>query len=124
MAKYVYFVSRDELFRIDLSRIVFCEADGNYTRVTLVNGNVCILGLNLGKMEKMFASQAKSESAVFARVGKRFIINMNFLLSIHIVRQQLTLSDQCTFSYTLDVSKDALKLLKGIIVANNNLICR
>ena len=52
----------------------------------------------------------------FARIGKRYIINLNLVFQINVLKHRLVLSDfhQCT--YALDVSKDALKKLKELMV--------
>ena len=115
MAEIIYFNSRDELLRIDVSSIVFFEADGNYTKIVLVNGFEAMVCMNLGKMEDLLGQRLGEKAKRFARIGKRYIINLGFLLKITPLRQVLVLSDQRSFSYTLDISKDALKKLKDLI---------
>ena len=112
----MYLNSRDELFRIDIAKIVFFEAEGNYTSFYLSNklkGQVCI---NLGQMQKVLSDNLKEEASVFARVGKRFIVNLTYVYQIGVVRQRLMLSDGEMFSYQLSISKDALKKLKDLYV--------
>lgn len=116
MAEYLYFNSRDELLRIDVSGIVFFEAEGNYTKIVLANGHTSFVCINLGKMEKMLTEKLQAKTKCFARIGKRFIINLNYILQIAPLKQMLVLSDQRTFQYTLDISKEALKNLKELIV--------
>jgi len=114
--KYLYLNSRDELFRIDISKIVFFEAEGNYTSFYLSNklkGQVCI---NLGQMQKVLSDSLREEASIFARVGKRFIINLSYVCQIGVLRQRLMLSDGAMFSYQLNISKDALKKLKELYV--------
>lgn len=114
--KYLYLNSRDELFRIDISKIVFFEAEGNYTSFYLSNklkGQVCI---NLGQMQKVLSDSLREEASIFARVGKRFIINLSYVYQIGVLRQRLMLSDGAMFSYQLNISKDALKKLKELYV--------
>lgn len=114
--KYLYLNSRDELFRIDITKIVFFEAEGNYTSFYLCNklkGQVCI---NLGQMQKVLTENMKEEASIFARVGKRFIINLAYVYQIGVVRQRLMLSDGEMFSYQLSISKEALKKLKDLYV--------
>lgn len=116
MADYIYFNSRDELLRIDAASLVYFEADGNYTKIVLANGFSAMVCMNLSKMEKMLSVSLKEKAKSFARVGKRHIINLTWILRIHPLQQELVLSDQKTFQYTLDISKDALKELKDLIV--------
>ena len=117
MAEYLYFNSRDELLRICKSCIVFIEAAGNYTIINQVNGEKGIVGVAMSKMEKtLTASSDKEKSVKFARIGKSHIINLNYVFRINPLKQELVLSDQKTFSYTLDISKEALRKLKDLLI--------
>ncbi|MBO5942639.1 MAG: LytTR family transcriptional regulator DNA-binding domain-containing protein [Bacteroidales bacterium] len=117
---YIYFKSRDELLRVETSSIVYFEADGNYTEIVLANGLKDIVCMNLAKMQKVIIANVKDKAARFVRIGKRFIINMNYVHHIHILQQSIVLSDQKTFSYNLKISKEALKSLKEIMTQTNN----
>jgi len=114
--KYLYLNSRDELFRVDITKIVYFESDGNYTSIILSNKVKAVLGMNLAKMQDILAANLKDQAARFARVGKRHIINMDFVYRIAIQRQQLVLSDGENFEYTVSVSKEALKKLRDMYV--------
>ena len=113
--RIIYFNSRDELLRVDLSSVVYFEADGNYTKFVSVNGVADMLLMNLGRMEELLALRFKDAPGTFARIGKRFIINLSYIYRINTLKQELTLSDQQSFSYTLPISKVALKGLKDLI---------
>lgn len=110
--------SRDELYRIDIAQIVFFEADGNYTSFTLRNKLRGVMGMNLAQMQQCLEKMLHEHAAIFARVGKRFIINLNYVYHIMPLRQELTLSDGITFSYKLPVSREALKRLKELYVTS------
>lgn len=113
---YLYINSRDELLRVELTSIVYFEADGNYTNVISINGLKGLIGMNLSKMEKTISATPKGKSVRFVRIGKRYIINMNYIYQISPLSQTLILSDQKSFSYDLVISKDALKNLKEVVV--------
>ena len=112
---FLYFKTRDELLKVDLRRVVYFEADGNYTKIVSANGLVSMVLLNLGKMEQLLSLRSKNETQTFARVGKRYIINMVFIYQIHLLKQELTLSDQRFFVEKLSISKDALRKLKELL---------
>ena len=114
MNEYLYLNSRDELYKIDITRIVFFEADGNYTGFALCNGQKGSVCMNLAQMQKLIAENLSDSAATFARIGKRHIINMNYVFHISLLKQRLTLSDGASFAYDLDISKEALKKLKDI----------
>ena len=46
------------------------------------------------------------------RIGKRFIINMNYIYQVNVAKQVLVLSDFQTFAFQIPVSKEALKKVK------------
>lgn len=119
--KYLYLNSRDEFFRVDISKIVYFESDGNYTNIILNNkmkGTVC---MNLVQMQSILSESLKDAAGIFARVGKRHIINLTFVYQIAILRQKLTLSDGENFEYQINVSKDALKKLRDMYVSGLNI---
>ena len=117
---YIYFNSRDELLRVETSSNGYFEADGNYTEIVLANGLKDIVCMNLAKMQRVISVNMKDKAARFVRIGKRFIINMNYVHHIHILQQSIVLSDQKTFSYNLKISKEALKSLKEIMTQTSN----
>lgn len=113
---YIFFNSRDELQRIEVSKIVYFEADGNYTDIVMVNKLRASILMNLGEMEKTLASQLGAEAQSFMRIGKRFIINLQYVYSINVLKQQLILSDYDHFAFQVTISKDALKKMKELML--------
>lgn len=113
--KTIFFNSRDELLRIDLSSVIYFEADGNYTRLVSVNGLSSMVCMNLGKMEELLSLRFKDAPGSFARIGKRYIVNLRYVYGINTLKQELLLSDQTTFSTTLSISKVALRGLKELM---------
>lgn len=116
--EYLFLNSRDELMRIDISYIVYFEADGNYTNIYMCNklkGTVC---MNLARMQEALTSQLKEKATRFARIGKSYIINLNYVYSIQVLKQRLVLSDQSTFAFQVSVSKEALKNLRELFLNN------
>ena len=113
---YIFFNSRDELQRIEVSKIVYFEADGNYTDIVMVNKLRASILMNLGEMEKALAAQLGAEAQMFMRIGKRFIINLHYVYSINVLKQQLILSDYDHFAFQITISKDALKKMKELML--------
>lgn len=117
---YVYFNSRDELVRLSIADIVYFEADGNYTKVVAANKLTTTIGMSLSDMERALAQQLGDTATMFIRLGKRFIINHNYIFKISIHSQRLVLSDFHRFAFSIPVSKDALRKMKQMMVPNNN----
>ena len=116
--KYLYLNSRDEFFRVDISKIVYFESDGNYTNIILNNKMKATVCMNLAEMQSILSDNLKDAAGTFARIGKRHIIDLNYVYQIAILRQKLVLSDGEKFEYQISVSKDALKKLRDMYVSH------
>jgi len=113
---YLYFNNRDELLRLEVDSIVYFESEGNYTNVVMTNKLKNKVTCNLSMMETILSKRLGEKSFSFMRIGKRFIVNLRFIQSICIHRQQMVVSDCLHFAYQLPISKEALKKVKDIIV--------
>ena len=115
-AKYLFLNTRDEFYRVDISKIVWLEAAANYTTFCLCNGEKGEFLASLGKMQDILSETLREDARGFARVGKSHIVNLRYVYHISPLRGELTLSDGATFSYKLSVGKEALKGLKKVFV--------
>ena len=116
MTQKIYFNSRCRLVRLDIQKIVYFESDGNYTYIVTANKQKVCLTINLAHTEEALASQLGEKAQRFMRIGKRFIVNMNYIYQVDIQRQVLMLSDYEHFLFQMPVSKDALKRVKELII--------
>lgn len=115
MDNILLFSTRDELTRIRLERVMYFEADANYTKVVFSNGVTATLLTSLVHLEKLIAGVLIEKNSIFVRIGKRYIINSAYLFQINVLRQRLVLSDLASpYTATLSVSKDALRKLKAL----------
>ena len=112
--EFLYFNSRDELLRLDINKVVFFEGDGNYTNIVSANKLKGVVCMNLARVQGILDEKLREHAIIFARVGKRYIVNLNFIYSINLSKQRLILSDGYMFVYQLDIAKDALKKLKEL----------
>lgn len=106
-------ISRDTVVRIDFTKIVYFEAEGNYTSVMTVNKFKPVIGMNLVGVEKELRWQLGCNMNSFVRVGKRYIVNMDYVCCLNVLKQQLVLSDSDRFSHVLSISREALRKLKN-----------
>ena len=113
---YLYINTRNELIRLDCSKIVYMEGDGNYTNIILINKQKVAVCMNLTHMQQFISESLRERASIFARVGKRFIVNLNFIYKVQPLLQSLVVTDGVNFAFQLGVSKEALKQLKDILV--------
>lgn len=105
--------SRDELLIIDLGKVAFFQASGNYTRLNYILGETHLLTIGLSKVEEYIRmALSKDTPSPFIRLGRSLIINQSFLSEINVLKQKLTLSDCGRHSYSLPVPKPLLKEYK------------
>lgn len=118
--EFLYINTRDELLRLDCSKIVYMEGDGNYTHIVLVNKMKASVCMNLSEMQRLISESMRERASMFARIGKRFIVNINFIYQINVLRQVLTVTDGVNFAFQLGISKEALKQMKEIMIKHAN----
>lgn len=118
--EYLYINTRDELLRIECSKIVYMEGDGNYTNIIMINKQKSSVCMNLSDMQKLISESLQEKASIFARVGKRFIVNMNYIYKVQPLHQSLILTDGVNFAFQLGISKDALRKLKDVLVVRAN----
>lgn len=115
----LYFNTRDELIKVKLERVAYCEADSNYCHVIFINGAKATILTSLINIENLLEERFKDNSSMFIRIGKRYIVNRQYIFQINIPRQKLVLSD---FSIPgvleISISKEALKNLKQLYSNN------
>lgn len=120
--EYLYINTRDELIRLDCSKIVYMEGDGNYTNIVLVNKQKTSVCMNLSEMQRLVSESLRERASIFARIGKRFIVNMTFIYKVQPLHQSLVVTDGVNFAFQLGISKEALRKLKDLMIqrVNNN----
>jgi DNA-binding LytR/AlgR family response regulator len=112
MDRYLVFKTRDELVRIKIERILYFEAERNYTKLILTNGIQFVFAVNLGKIEEIMENQIPNYSSVLLRVGKSFIINKSHVLQISLPKTKLLFAASEGKAKELIVPKEPLKILK------------
>ena len=105
--------SRDELLIIDLEKIAYFQANGNYTHLSYISGDTHLLTIGLTKVEEYIRrTWPMATPSPFVRLGRSLIINQRYLTEISILKQKLILSDNDGHSFALNVPKPLLKEYK------------
>ena len=115
MNKRLIFTTSTEIVRVPPETVVFIAADGNYSALTMADGENFVLTLQLGQIERRLAEMLDKDDHRFIRIGKSLIVNRDFIAFIHPVRQKMILSDCRSFRHEVSASKEALKALKELL---------
>lgn len=95
----------DTLEAVDLSEILYLQADGNYTFINYTNGKRG----HIPKTLKHFETQLNKD---FLRVHKSFIANIKHLKEIKLTERSLTLQGQQE-AFVIDIGKDYIAKMRN-----------
>lgn len=101
--------------RIPLDSLMYVEADGNYSKVVTKDGRERLVLLQLGQVEDLIAEQIDEFEGEILRLGRKHIINLNYIHIIDISKQLLVISDCVNYYHKIEASRDALLKLKSYI---------
>ena len=105
--------SRDELIIIQLNRVAYFQAQGNYTKLCYIHGEEQLLMIGLSKAEEYLRNALPKEGPTpFIRLGRSLIINQSYLADINILKQKVVLSDFHGNQHSVAVPKPLLKQYK------------
>ena len=110
----ILFNTRDELVKVDIDKMIYAMAEDNYVHMFFRNGQDVMVCMPLQSFEKLILSViAKNKTGTYTRIGRKYIVNNNYIMKINLLKQQLVLSDlDVVKPVILDVAKEALKVLK------------
>lgn len=113
----IIFNTRDELIKVDIDKMIYAMAEDNYVHLFFRNGQSVMVTTTLQSLEQLILSViAKNKKGVYTRIGRKYIVNNSYIMQINTLKQQLVLSDMDVIQpITLNVSKEALKVLKSTI---------
>lgn len=106
-----------ELFRIPVERLIYIEAQGNYSEIVTLDGRRALVSMQLGQIEDTLNSQIGDDCGII-RLGRGLIINCQYIYKIDIARQTLQMSDCAGFWRELTASRNVLLQLKTLIENN------
>ena len=116
----IIFNTRDELIKVDIDKMIYAMAEDNYVHLFFRNGQSVMVTTTLQSLEQLILSViAKNKKGVYTRIGRKYIVNNSYIMQINTLKQQLVLSAMDVIKpITLNISKEALKVLKSSITEN------
>ena len=106
-----------ELLRIPSERLVYISSDGNYSNIVTQDNRSRMVSFQLGQIEDLIGDQLGDSGDNFVRLGRGLIINLDYVYSIDIAKQQLILSDCLDCYHELSASREVLIKLKSYLDA-------
>ena len=119
MGKCLIITTTNDLLRLQYDNIVYITSDGNYSQFLLSGGDMRMVTVQLGQIERLIERQLGVFGRLFIRIGKSLIINRDYIYYININQQRLELNDKVNQKYTVQASREALKQLKFVIEKEN-----
>ena len=92
----LFFNTRDEMIKVRLERVAYFEADSNYCHVVFINGAKATLLTSLVNIEELLVERFKGDNPMFIRIGKKYIVNRQYIFQINVPRQKLIMTDYVT----------------------------
>lgn len=98
--------TRSGYILINPQDVIYCQADGNYTHLQLVNGNQEITTQNLGSIEEIL------KGGSFFRVSRSYLINLKYLSRVDRKNYSCVLDYQGD-SYSIRIPAQKIKVLEA-----------
>lgn len=114
-SKHLIISRGTEFVRIPIENLLYVEADGNYSQIVTRDGRKRLVMLQLGQIEDCIANQIEEFEGEIIRLGRSYIINLNFIHIIDTAKQVLVLSDCAGCYHKLEPSKDSLVKLRNYV---------
>ena len=89
------------------------SSDGNYSNIVTQDNRRHLVSFQLGQIEDTIGEQLGDQGSNFVRVGRKLIINTDYLFSIDITKQVLILSDCAGCYHELNASREVLIKMKA-----------
>lgn len=105
----------DELYLIDLGQTLYFMADDHYTHVYYSSGTRFMVPFGLSRIEERLTLFAVHHPHSFARLGRKYIVNLSAIHNISTTKQTLSLLAANGKSVSLQISKPVLRDLLTLI---------
>lgn len=100
--------SHDEVFFIDLERVLYFESDDHYSHVFYNQGKSFLLPYGLGHVETQLTAMGP-DADFLLRMGRKLIVNSHRIFKVNTAKEQLFLTDDQGNSVVLHVPKAVLR---------------
>lgn len=103
-------MAHDEVYVIDLSQVLYMQADDHYAHIHYASGGHMMVPYGLSKIEQALA-ESYLEAASLRRLGRKYIVNLRRICRINTMKEQLFLADNTAGTVCLHIPKNILREL-------------
>jgi hypothetical protein len=117
-----YFITtRNEFEIVDLNDVIYLKADGNYTDIYYKSGKVKTILACLSTFDTNIESMYRKEGQrnPFFRMGRSYLINMDYVIALNIQAQHLTF--KCDAVKSVRCTKSLLKRMYNHLIEYHRL---
>lgn len=104
-----------DLLRVSATSIMAIMADGNCSDIILNDGDKRCVAFQIGMLSEIIEQQLGPGAPMFVRVGRSYIVNMEYLFAINMPHKRLIVRSDTGCKVTLSPSKEALRDLKELV---------
>ena len=108
MQQQLCLMAHDEVYVIDLSQVLYMQADDHYAHIHYASGGHMMVPYGLSKIEQALA-ESYLEAASLRRLGRKYIVNLRRICRINTMKEQLFLSDNTAGTVCLHIPKNILR---------------
>ena len=120
MSAHLFLNTRDDFYRIPVSRIAYFVADKNYTELYLTDGSKLTFTFSLHSMQTYIEKTMGNSARYLKRVGRSHIINLMHVFYVDLAKSRLKLyAERESHEFVIPISKESLRLLKAMYVRPN-----
>lgn len=115
MKEYFILQNSQKLYRLATDDILYVSADGNYSKIYLINGTHIHCYITLASFSDTLRQQCHHSADDFVRLGRSLLVNVNYLFCIDMETNSLKLMNKNMDIIELTAPSDSLKLLKEFL---------
>lgn len=106
--------AHDELYIIDLSRVLYLQADDHYTHIYYTADTHFMVPFGLGAVEAQIAAFSDAKSSLI-RLGRKYIVNIRNIFRISTIKESIYLADSQGGTVDLHIAKPVLRSLMDLV---------
>lgn len=109
------FHTYDGFTNVRSDQVLFFEADDHYCNIVYYSGYSFMLPFGLGMVEGMLKEGNNEENNNFLRLGRKYIVNIDYVHQVNTVTQTLTFINATASKVSIKLPKMVLRELMEIL---------